>query len=209
MTDINKTLKIYSEDERHDIAILTVTLASRLHRDGFFAVAKESEGTVVVLDGEKKYAFLLSKTETKISEMNEKYVLPACRGISYLEGVIHSVVFRSSEVRIKEAAVSYVNKAGVKSYLSGYQMLVTAICFCVKDPHLVTACMKRLYPKIAEIYQTSVSSVERDIRHALESAYRLDDKKMNQMFCYPVAKPTCSEFIAFVSNKICEERRIF
>ena len=72
---------------------------------------------------------------------------------------------------------------------------------------MVGAVTKQLYPAIAKAYRTTPSRVERAIRHAIEVAWeRGDIDTLNSVFGYTInsgrGKPTNSEFIAMVADKI-------
>ena len=78
---------------------------------------------------------------------------------------------------------------------------------CVNDSNNLNYITKLLYPSIAKKYNTTSSSVERAIRHAIEVAFgrgKLDT--INEMFGYTISagkgKPTNSEFIALIADKI-------
>ena len=94
-----------------------------------------------------------------------------------------------------------------KKSLETYQYLRTAIVMCVEDMEMLSSITKLLYPTIAKKYKTTSSRVERAIRHAIEVAWsrgRMDT--IDSMFGYTVnygkGKPTNSEFIALITDKI-------
>ena len=66
---------------------------------------------------------------------------------------------------------------------------------------------KKLYPEVAIKYDTTVSRVERAIRHAIEVSWlRGDWDMMEEIFGHSVdidrAKPTNSEFIVTIADKL-------
>ena len=72
---------------------------------------------------------------------------------------------------------------------------------------------KVLYPEIARKYQTTSSRVERAIRHAIEVAWnRGNIDAIDDIFGYTInaskAKPTNSEFIAMIADKLRLEHRL-
>ena len=76
-----------------------------------------------------------------------------------------------------------------------------------KNPYIIGGITKELYPEVAERYKTTSSRVERAIRHAIEvSCNRGDYEYMKELFGHSVdydrAKPTNSEFIATVADKL-------
>lgn len=77
----------------------------------------------------------------------------------------------------------------------------------VGDPEIINAVTKRLYPSVAKFFNTTSSRVERAIRHAIEVAWdRGDVDILNSYFGYTIhngrGKPTNSEFIAMISDKL-------
>ena len=72
---------------------------------------------------------------------------------------------------------------------------------------MLNSITKILYPTIAKRNQTTPSRVERAIRHAIEVAWSRGNMEIiNNLFSYTVStgkgKPTNSEFIALISDKI-------
>ena len=107
------------------------------------------------------------------------------------------------ETRITEV----IHEVGVPAHIKGYQYLREAICMTVLDVDLMNSVTKILYPDIAKKYRTTASRVERAIRHAIEVAWtrgRLET--IEALFGYTVhagkGKPTNSEFIALIADKI-------
>ena len=96
---------------------------------------------------------------------------------------------------------------GVPAHIKGYHYVRQAIILSVNDPEMINSVTKVLYPTIAKMYQTTSSRVERAIRHAIEIAWdRGDVDVLNEYFGYTInigrGKPTNSEFIAMISDKL-------
>ena len=96
---------------------------------------------------------------------------------------------------------------GVPANIKGYQYIRDAIIYSVYEPELISAVTKQLYPKVAKKNNTSPSRVERAIRHAIEVACtRGNEELLYRLFGYTVSnskgKPTNSEFIAMIADKI-------
>lgn len=96
---------------------------------------------------------------------------------------------------------------GIPAHIKGYQFLREAIKMVVKDPEIINSITKKLYPGIAEHFDTTASKVERAIRHAIEVAWnRGKVENINDIFGYKVYnandKPTNGEFIALVADKL-------
>ena len=100
-----------------------------------------------------------------------------------------------------------LHQIGVPAHIKGYQFLRDAILLTIADHGYINAVTKRLYPEIAKRNMTTASRVERAIRHAIEVAWdRGDVDTLNSYFGYTIhnlrGKPTNSEFIAMISDKI-------
>src|SRR5574344_1361999 len=96
---------------------------------------------------------------------------------------------------------------GMPSHIKGYQYIRDAIELMQTNPQYLGGITKFLYPFIAEKYQTTSSRVERAIRHAIEVSWsRGDYDLMDDVFGHSVdfdkAKPTNSEFLATLADKI-------
>ena len=102
---------------------------------------------------------------------------------------------------------SIIHEIGVPAHIKGYMYLREAITMVVNDIELLSAITKELYPSIAKKYNTTASRVERAIRHAIEVAWaRGQVEAINRLFGYTVCnekgKPTNSEFIAIIADKL-------
>ena len=101
----------------------------------------------------------------------------------------------------------FIHEVGVPAHIKGYQYLRDAIIMTVNDSQMLGAITKILYPEIAKKHKTTSSRVERAIRHAIEVAWsRGKLETIEGMFGYTInmgkGKPTNSEFIALISDKI-------
>ncbi|MTI65448.1 MAG: sporulation transcription factor Spo0A [Firmicutes bacterium] len=110
---------------------------------------------------------------------------------------------KSLEARI----TNIIHEIGVPAHIKGYLYLREAIGMVVENVELLSAVTKQLYPSIAEKFNTTPSRVERAIRHAIEVAWsRGKIDTINNLFGYTVhtdkGKPTNSEFIAMVADKL-------
>lgn len=107
-----------------------------------------------------------------------------------------------------EVVVSDImHQIGVPAHIKGYQYLREAIISCVNDSEMMSSVTKLLYPSVAKTFKTTPSRVERAIRHAIEVAWdRGDVDVLSSYFGYTIqnsrGKPTNSEFIAMISDKL-------
>lgn len=102
---------------------------------------------------------------------------------------------------------SIIHEIGVPAHIKGYMYLREAISMVYNDIELLGSITKVLYPDIAKKFNTTASRVERAIRHAIEVAWsRGNIESISSLFGYTVsmskAKPTNSEFIAMVADKL-------
>ena len=119
-----------------------------------------------------------------------------------------------TEEDLETDVTEIIHEVGVPAHIKGYQYLRDAIVMSVKDMDMLNSITKVLYPTIAKKYQTTPSRVERAIRHAIEVAWsrgRMDT--LDDMFGYTInrgkGKPTNSEFIALITDRIRLDYKMF
>ena len=108
---------------------------------------------------------------------------------------------------LEELVTSIIHEVGVPAHIKGYQYVREAIMITVENMDVINSVTKILYPEVAKRYHTTPSRVERAIRHAIEVAWdRGDLETLQKFFGYTVSnakgKPTNSEFIAMISDRI-------
>ena len=108
---------------------------------------------------------------------------------------------------LQEQVTKMIHQIGVPAHIKGYHYLRKGIVLCVENNDMINSVTKALYPSIAKSFHTTPSRVERAIRHAIEVAWdRGDVDVLNSYFGYTIhngrGKPTNSEFIAMLSDKI-------
>jgi len=108
---------------------------------------------------------------------------------------------------LEQDVTDMIHEIGVPAHIKGYKYLREAIMMSVNDSEMMGSITKILYPTIAKKYQTTSSRVERAIRHAIEVAWnRGRMETLDDMFGYTIntgkGKPTNSEFIALIADKI-------
>ncbi|AFS78402.1 stage 0 sporulation protein A [Gottschalkia acidurici 9a] len=125
------------------------------------------------------------------------------------QGLVVSQKNNSLEAKI----TNIIHEIGVPAHIKGYLYLREAITMVVDNMELLSAVTKELYPNIAKKFNTTPSRVERAIRHAIEVAWsRGKVDTINSLFGYTVhtdkGKPTNSEFVAMVADKLRLEQKI-
>ena len=102
---------------------------------------------------------------------------------------------------------------GIPPHIKGYGYLREGIKMTIENPYIINSVTKELYPSITKKFSTTSSKVERAIRHAIEVAWNrgLIDA-INAIFGARIylgtEKPTNSEFIALVADKLILENMI-
>lgn len=114
---------------------------------------------------------------------------------------------KEEERDLEQDVTNMIHEIGVPAHIKGYQYLREAIMMSVDDPSMISSITKILYPTIAKRFQTTPSRVERAIRHAIEVAWsRGRMETLDALFGYTIdtgkGKPTNSEFIALIADKI-------
>lgn len=96
---------------------------------------------------------------------------------------------------------------GIPQNVKGYDYLMAAVLIATDEPELIQAMTKELYPRVADLFNTTAFRVERSIRHTIELAWSNGETEtLNRLFGYTVGvakgKPTNSNFIAIMANKL-------
>ncbi|MDE6087700.1 MAG: sporulation transcription factor Spo0A [Oscillospiraceae bacterium] len=154
--------------------------------------------------------------EQQIMTHGAKYYLLKPFEISMLAERILSLIKpetpNTSEQELAMTITDMIHQLGVPAHIKGYHYLRAAIFASVENPELLDSVTKLLYPTVAQKYNTTSSRVERAIRHAIEIAWdRGDIDVLNAFFGYTVntckGKPTNSEFIALITDKLRLQRK--
>ena len=154
------------------------------------------------LDAGARYYFL---KPIDINTMAERIIQ-----LSGWKNEISPVVVKDNVVTDPELELmvtEIIHQIGVPAHIKGYHYLREAIILSVKNSDIINSVTKLLYPTVAKAYNTTSSRDERAIRHAIEVAWdRGDIDVLNSYFGYTIqndrGKPTNSEFIAMISDKL-------
>ena len=116
-------------------------------------------------------------------------------------------------LELEKDVTEILHEIGIPAHIKGYLYLRTAILETYENIDFLGQITKVLYPEIARVYATTSSRVERAIRHAIEVAWnRGNVDAIDEIFGYTIsaskAKPTNSEFIAMISDKLRLDNRI-
>lgn len=165
----------------------------------------ETLNVTATRDQEQFYRIINNLISTN-KEFQIMITVPSGETDSVAAGTVPAVT--ESVVRDLEKDVTdMIHEIGVPAHIKGYQYLREAIMMSVEDVEMLGSITKILYPTIAKKYQTTPSRVERAIRHAIEVAWsRGRMETLDALFGYTIntgkGKPTNSEFIALIADKI-------
>ena len=116
-----------------------------------------------------------------------------------------SIDFYNSNIQV--SITKMLHELGIPSHIKGYQYIREAVNIIFNNPEVIGGITKELYPELAKKFNTTVSRVERAIRHAIEVSWNRGNLDfMEELFGYSVdidkAKPTNSEFIVTIADKL-------
>ena len=150
----------------------------------------------------------------KVSEYGVNYYVLKPFNLSDLEDKILSV-FDTQESKtinlyhsnLQISITKMLHELGMPSHIKGYQYIREGITMIYNDPNIIGGITKELYPELASKFDTTVSRVERAIRHAIEVSWNRGNwDYREELFGHSVdidkAKPTNSEFIVTVADKL-------
>ena len=152
----------------------------------------------------------------KVSELGASYFLLKPFELSNLEEKINDVIYNRNSTgesidlfhnNLQISITKTLHELGVPSHIKGYQYIREGITLVYKRPEIVGGITKELYPEIAKKYDSTVSRVERAIRHAIEVSWNRGNwDLMEDIFGHSVdidkAKPPHSDFIVTIADKL-------
>ncbi|MBD8497720.1 sporulation transcription factor Spo0A [Paenibacillus arenosi] len=151
----------------------------------------------------------------RIRQLAGSAATPSLTGSSsYVSSAMKSNVVPLAKTKNLDANITtIIHEIGVPAHIKGYQYLREAITMVYNNIEILGSITKTLYPAIAEKYKTTPSRVERAIRHAIEVAWtRGNIDSISRLFGYTIniskSKPTNSEFIAMVADKLRIEHKV-
>ena len=149
--------------------------------------------------------------EQRMTQMeSDLQIIMKALGISRPENEQAACAQPATYPSLRSRVTDVIHELGVPAHIKGYQYLREAIIIAVNDMDVINAITKVLYPQVAKAFQTTPSRVESAIRHAIEVAWdRGDLDTLQRIFGYTVSntkgKPTNSEFIALIADRLCGE----
>lgn len=151
----------------------------------------------------------------RINQLDENNLALYVRQQDHAANLRKSIALKDSLMNndLEVDITNMIHEVGVPAHIKGYQFLRDAITLVVTRPEILGCITKELYPAIAMMNSTTPSRVERAIRHAIELAWnRGRVETLENLFGYTVqhekGKPTNSEFIAIIADKLRLERKV-
>jgi len=203
---------IKEKQEEYDVVILDLIMPKK---DGV-SVLEDMQ----TLNINKKVVVLTSYNThdmiKKVSELGIDYFILKPFELSELEKrILQAVDSKKTNNRtidvyrnnLQISITKILHELGVPSHIKGYQYIREGISIIYENPEVIGGITKELYPDIASKFETTVSRVERAIRHAIEVSWNRGNwDLMEEIFGHSVdidkAKPTNSEFIVTVADKL-------
>ena len=201
--DGNEALTL-AREVKPDILVLDMILPGL---DGLSVLNRlEGEVTVVMTSAFVKQDIIAQAGELGASLFISKPYTEAALAENLLR-IAEKADTRVHTPGLEELVTSIIHEVGVPAHIKGYQYVREAIMITVENMDVINSVTKILYPEVAKRYHTTPSRVERAIRHAIEVAWaRGDLETLQKFFGYTVSnakgKPTNSEFIAMISDRI-------
>ena len=204
--------KISNEEDKYDVLILDLIMPKK---DGLYVLEElkksKKQKNIIVLTSYNE-----PDTIRKVSEYGVRYFMLKPfdfkefekKILELIEGnKMQSQVIDLHDHNIQISITKILHQLGIPSHIKGYQYIREAISLVYTNPSLIGGITKELYPEIGQKYKTSVSRVERAIRHAIEVSWNRGDwSLMEDIFGHSVdidkAKPTNSEFIVTIADKL-------
>lgn len=203
---------IENKQNNYDVVILDLIMPKK---DGMYVLEemrnKQIEKKVII-----STSYNASDIIREVSEYGVNYFILKPFELSDLEKrIMESVMKKTKEAKnvdihhnkMQNSITKILHELGIPSHVKGYQYIRDGIEIIFERPKLIGGITKELYPEIADKYETTVSRVERAIRHAIEISWNRGDwDLMEDIFGHSVdidkAKPTNSEFIVTVADKL-------
>lgn len=205
---------IKGETGNYDVVLLDLIMP---HKDGISLLKDLKSEKINIFD---KIIVATSyndpKTIRKISEYGVSYfVLKPFEMKDLEEKIIDTYNGEESQSKVidfkhgdlKISITHVLHELGIPSHIKGYQYIREAIDIIYNNPDIIGGITKELYPELALKFNTTVSRVERAIRHAIEVSWNRGSwDLMEEIFGHSVdidkAKPTNSEFIVTIADKL-------
>ena len=219
--DINIGLEAYDGEEgiemitnrqdAYDVIILDLIMPKK---DGIY-VLKEMQNRGIKKKVIVATSYNAAEVIREVSEYGVNYYVLKPFDLDDLKARIYEITNKKEDTQnidfynsnLQVSITKMLHELGIPSHIKGYQYIREAARIIFEKPEVIGGITKELYPELAEKYDTTVSRVERAIRHAIEVSWNRGNLDfMEELFGYSVdidkAKPTNSEFIVTIADKL-------
>ncbi len=203
-------LKLIETKEDYDVIILDLIMPNK---DGLYVLEemkkKNMDKNIIV-----STSYNAMDVIREVSDYGVKYYLLKPFDFSDLEKRILQLYNQKPSKNIdlgknnlKISITKTLHDLGIPSHIKGYQYIREGVEILFDRPDVIGGITKELYPELAGRFSTTVSRVERAIRHAIEVSWNRGDwDLMEELFGHSVdidkAKPTNSEFMVTIADKL-------
>ena len=201
---------ILENEDKYDIILLDLVMPKK---DGLY-VLEELRRKNITKNIIVQTSYNAPETIRKVSEYGVNYYILKPYDLVDIENrileVFELIDKKSINLYYNNLQISItkmLHELGMPSHIKGYQYIREGISMVYDKPEMVGGITKELYPDIATKFDTTVSRVERAIRHAIEVSWNRGNWDfMEEVFGHSVdidkAKPTNSEFIVTIADKL-------
>ena len=199
------------EKEEYDVILLDLIMPKK---DGLYVLEQMKQKNI-----DKKIIVTTSYNATEVirevSDYGVNYYMLKPFEFNDLEKRILDMCNKKKEGKnidlhynnIQISITKILHELGIPSHIKGYQYIRDGVGLVFDNPEMIGGITKELYPELASKFDTTVSRVERAIRHAIEVSWNRGDwDLMEEIFGNSVdidkAKPTNSEFIVTIADKL-------
>ena len=202
---------IEKEQDNFDVLILDLIMPNK---DGMYVLSEMQKRGInkkVIVST----SYNASEVIREVSEYGVNYFILKPFDVTDLEKRILELTKNKQESKnidfyhsnLQISITKILHELGIPSHIKGYQYIRDGIGIIFERPETIGGITKELYPELAKKYDTTVSRVERAIRHAIEVSWNRGDwDLMEEIFGHSVdidkAKPTNSEFIVTIADKL-------
>ena len=203
-------LRLIEEKDDYDVVVLDLVMPNK---DGIWVLEQlKNKGLDKKIIVETSYNAM--DVIRQVSEYGVKYYLLKPFDLEDLEKRILQLndvkVGKNIDLasnNIKSSITKTLHDLGIPSHIKGYQYIRDGVEIIFDRPDIIGGITKELYPELANKFETTVSRVERAIRHAIEVSWNRGDwDLMEELFGHSVdidkAKPTNSEFMVTIADKL-------
>ena len=203
-------LKLIEEKDDYDVIILDLIMPNK---DGLYVLEemkKKNLDRKVIVSTSYNAMYVIRE----VSDYGVKYYLLKPFDFSDLEKRILQLDNKKEsknidlhQNNIRMSITKTLHDLGIPSHIKGYQYIRDGVEIIFERPDVIGGITKELYPELANKFETTVSRVERAIRHAIEVSWNRGDwDLMEELFGHSVdidkAKPTNSEFMVTIADKL-------